>query len=78
MASAARRKIIGGVGGAAPIIENRRRRPQIDGGDATRPAQGSKSSYREAVISMNLAQTAFSSIELAFVELITLNFSQLY
>src|SRR6218665_3789391 len=38
---AMRRQIISG-GGGAPIIKNRRRRPQIDGGrGAARPAQGS-------------------------------------
>jgi len=41
MVSAVRRQIIDG--GGAPVIKNRRRRPQIDGGDAARPAQGSRS-----------------------------------
>ena len=39
MASAVRRQIIGG----APIIENRQQRPQIDGGGAAWPVQGSTS-----------------------------------
>ena len=45
MVSGARRQIIGGDGGAPINKTRRRRRPQIDGGGAARPAHGSTYAY---------------------------------